>query len=210
MSTVPQFSNFVFLRHGLSEANRDGIVQGQFDYKLTEGGEKQVDALIRFWIKNERKFDGAISSPLIRAKDTAHQIATAMKINLEIDDIWQERHLGEAQGMPYEQAIEWYSERPRWSPFERSFGSGESEWQLHMRACQAIEQLIHLDPGQYLIVSHGGFLGAVLRAILGLSPSSGRTRPIRISFSNTGYAELRYEYHEARWYIDSLNSTPHL
>lgn len=210
MTEDAPFSSFVLLRHGLSEANRDGIVQGQSDYPLADAAHSEIDALIEYWGSRAVKFDRIISSPLLRARDTAERIASAFHVAVEFDDIWKERHHGKAQGVHYVEAREWYSDGPGASPFEPIFDSGESEWDLHIRASFAVRKIVLLDPGDYLIVSHGGFLSAVLRSTLGLAPSFGRTRPVRFSFSNTGYAELRFSHDEARWYVDSLNSTPHL
>ena len=191
-------------------ANRDHIVQGQKDYPLSGEGEQQINALIGYWSSQGYRFDLAITSPLLRARRTAERIAEAFSLPLEEDKLWMERNLGEAQGNHYTETLEWYSDRGNASPFEEVFNSGESEWQLHIRASHAIEQMTDRSPGMYLIVSHGGFLGAVLRAIFGLAPSSSRARPLRLSFANTGFSELRYDHVEARWYIDSLNSRPHL
>lgn len=210
MSLSKSQSSFVFLRHGLSEGNKEGIIQGRTDYPLAQEGQQQIETLIDFWKAQNRSFDRIISSPLTRARSSADLLAAALKLEPEFDDLWEERHHGEAEGAPYDQANQWYADRPNASPFEPVFDSGESEWELHIRACKAIHKLILLDPGSYLIVSHGGFLGAVLRAVLGIAPSSGRTRPARISLANAGFADLRYDHLEARWYIDTLNSTAHL
>jgi broad specificity phosphatase PhoE len=210
LNTDVNESSFVLLRHGLSEANRDGIVQGQSNYPLSEEGYEQIDALLKFWVTESYSFDRVISSPLQRALDTAERIASAMSLELDIDDVWKERNLGDAQGNHYDQAIEWYSDNPYPSSFESVFGDGESEWELHIRACQAVNKLLQLQTGSYLIVSHGGFLGAVLRAILGIAPSSGRTRPVRFSLANTGFTQLRFVHQEARWCVDAINSTAHL
>lgn len=208
--TENSFSTFTMLRHALSEANRDGIVQGQSDYALAEEGLHQIEKLVDYWTARSTTFDHAITSPLVRARETAEHIATKLGLTLEIDELWKERHHGEAQDSTYEQARQWYADNRSASPFEPVFGSGESEWDLHIRASKAVRSLVEAQPGHYLIVSHGGFLGAVLLTILGIAPSFGRTRPVRFSFANTGFAELRYAHEEARWYFDALNSTPHL
>jgi broad specificity phosphatase PhoE len=193
----------------MSEANRAGILQGQSDYPLAREGIKAVIDLIEYWKSQDRSFDHLISSPLQRAKGTAELIAEQFDLSVEYDEIWKERHYGEAENATYDQVHERYPGGPNTSPFELVFGSGESEWDLHIRASIAVRKIILLDPGNYLIVSHGGFLGAVLRSILGIAPTSGRTRPIRFSFENTGFAELRYNHGEARWYVDCLNSLMH-
>ncbi|HEY42492.1 MAG TPA: histidine phosphatase family protein, partial [Anaerolineae bacterium] len=93
---------------------------------------------------------------------------------------------------------------------EPLFDTGESEWELFLRAGAAIRALLRKPPGPYLIVSHGGILGSAIRAILGVSPSAGRYRPVGIAFDNTGYAVVHYNLVHANWTVVKLNVTNHL
>jgi len=78
-----------------------------------------------------------------------------------------------------------------------------------MRAGKAVQDLIRRPPSAYLVVTHGVFLGAVIRAILGIALDSGRIRPVRIRFDNAGHALLHYEDNVGRWSIERLNVTVH-
>ena len=73
---------FVFLRHGESVGNAESRWQGQSDYPLTEKGRAQARALAERWKFENVKFNLAISSPLIRAKETAEIIASALNVNV--------------------------------------------------------------------------------------------------------------------------------
>ena len=200
---------FTLLRHGLRVANRDGIVQGQRDFPLAEEGIKQAKNLAEFWNARDVHFRSIISSPLVRAKQTAKIIADALGNDIQYDDIWMERHQGEAQGMPYENAKNWYVNKSNPSIHDPIFNTGESEWELYCRGEDGLLQLLRLEPDDYLIVSHGAILGAALRSALGIPPRETRNAA-RLSFDNTGFAVLKYEPDLPRWDLHTLNQTCHL
>jgi broad specificity phosphatase PhoE len=201
---------FTFLRHGLSIANQDQILQGQYDSPLSEEGRRQVDELLSYWILEDIRFDLIISSPLLRARQTAEIIAERLEAEIEINEIWMERHGGEAEGIDLATARSWYDDRQPPSTYDPLFDSGESEWELFLRAGAAIQTLLRKSPGSYLIVSHGAILGSAIRAIFGVPPNTGRNRPIQIGFHNTGYAVVLYNSEQARWTVDKINVTNHL
>lgn len=197
------------LRHGLSVANRDGIVQGQSDFPLAEEGIKQAKRLAEFWKARDVNFRTIISSPLARAKQTAEIIADVLGDNIQFNDIWMERHQGDAQGMPYEIAKDWYVNNTHPSIHDPIYNTGESEWELYCRGGDGLLQLIRLVPDDYLIVSHGAILGAALCSALGIPPRDSHNAA-RLSFDNTGYAVLKYESDLPRWNLRALNQTCHL
>ena len=94
---------FVFLRHGESVGNAEARWQGQSDYMLTEKGRAQARLLAERWKSEGMKFDLIISSPLLRAKETAEIIASALDAKLELDPILMERHIGEMEGLTAEE-----------------------------------------------------------------------------------------------------------
>ena len=61
---------FLLIRHGESEANREGFFAGQCDVALLDKGLKQAQATARFIAENY-KADKLYSSDLKRALDTA-------------------------------------------------------------------------------------------------------------------------------------------
>lgn len=199
--------DITLLRHGLTAANQESVIQGQMDFPLSETGVLQARALASEWARRSIHFDLVLSSPLQRARRTAEIIGGALGAPLEIDAEWQERNLGAAEGRDGEGAFAALTRFP--SPDEPAFGTGESDWDLFARAVRAIQALLHRPAGRYLVVSHGAFMNAVIRAVLGISPR-GRTWPPRFVFENTGYAVLQYDSDNARWSIERLNETSHL
>ena len=195
------------LRHGVTTANVESVIQGQLDYPLSEAGVAQARALAAAWRRAGARFDAIISSPLVRARRTAEIIAEALGVAFEVDEAWQERRLGEAEGRPGDETFALLEHPP--APYEPVFRSGESEWDLYLRAAGAVQSLVRRPPGAYLVVSHGAILNAALRSILGIPPR-GRAWPTRFVFDNTGYAVLEYEPESARWSLERLNETSHL
>src|SRR3990170_7468363 len=161
------------LRHGVTTANVESVIQGQLDYPLSEAGVAQARALAAAWRRSGVRFDAIISSPLVRARRTAEIIAEALGVAFEVDEAWQERRLGEAEGRPGDETFALLEHPP--TPYEPVFRSGESEWDLYLRAAGAVQSLVRRPPGASLVVSHGAILNAALRSILGIPPR-GRAR----------------------------------
>lgn len=67
MSNDKFVAKIYIIRHGETQENRDGIIQGQRDTKLNEQGRKQA-VLLGEGLKDV-KFDTAYSSDLSRASD---------------------------------------------------------------------------------------------------------------------------------------------
>lgn len=200
---------FVFLRHGESVGNAEGYFQGQHDFPLTELGEEQAQKLAERWLAENVTFDKIITSPLLRASRTADIINNALKIPLESDPVWKERHNGMLAGVKHEDADERYSQPKFMTLYNLIGGTGESQWMLFLRAAQAVQYLLQRKPGRYLIVSHGGLLNCVMRVIFGIKEEANR-QGIHFGFSNTAFVEAHYSPHDNDWQIIALNDHAHL
>ena len=200
--------HLTLLRHGESVGNAEGKHQGQSDFPLTEKGEAQVRALAERWLNERKCFDLLISSPLSRARGTAEILAEALHLTLELNPLWMERDNGLLAGLRPEEAIASYPRPPFIHPYLPIGQTGESQWELYLRAGKAIQDLLHHTPGNYLIVSHGGILNMVLYAILGITPQANFYGP-RFRFGNTAFASLSYNPGEHKWYVHGVNDRVH-
>ena len=210
MSTLfPHTHHFTLLRHGKSQANEENILQGQLDSPLSLEGIQQSKALGNYLSSEGVTFEQIISSPLGRACETAQIISDFLSIPIELEDKWMEREFGQAEGLPYEEIFSRLQDLPPRSIYEPAYGTGESDWDVFIRAASAVQELTRKPPGNYLVVSHGSILNFALSAILGITPRSPNHR-IRFRFQNTGYAELEYNTKYQSWSIRSLNNTYHL
>ena len=200
--------HFVFLRHGESVGNAEARWQGQSDYPLTEMGRAQAHALGERWKEEGAKFDLAICSPLVRAKETAEIVASALDIKVESDPIWMERNIGEMTGLTAAE-IQLYPRPVFNTPYDSIGGVGEGDWILFLRAGQALHGLLRRPAGRYLIVSHGGLLNQLMHAIVGIAPHADPSG-VRFRFDNTAFARVFYQPHQHRWAIETLNDHVHL
>jgi broad specificity phosphatase PhoE len=194
-----------FLRHGESEGNKSGVLQGQSDYPLTSVGVEQAQRLASHWKSQNTKFDLIISSPLLRASQTAEVIASSMKVPIEYDPAWKERDFGRLQESKLDEIDQRIPPVDFFHPYEPIGDNGESQLDLYIRACQALQNIVRMPDGAYLVVSHGGILNKALYVIMGITPQGRNNSPI-FHFGNTGYAQLRYNSTTRQWAILSLNS----
>jgi broad specificity phosphatase PhoE len=199
---------FVFLRHGESVGNAQSRWQGQSDYPLTEKGRAQAKALAERWKAEGVTFDLAITSTLMRARETAEIVTSALNVKLETDNIWMERAIGEMEGLTAEEVRQ--KPRPPYkTPYDPIGGDGEGDWALYLRAGQALHRLLQRPAGSYLIVSHGGLLNQLMNTITGVAPHVDPSG-VRFRFENTSFARVFYFPHQHRWNIDTVNDRAHL
>ena len=206
-SDKPVFT-FTFLRHGESVGNAESRWQGQSDYPLTTKGRAQARALAERWKSETIRFDLAIASPLGRARETAEIVASAVGMNLELDPIWMERDIGDMEGLTAEE-VRQIPQPPFTTPYDSIGGDGEGDWELFLRAGQALHALLRRPAGAYLIVSHGGMLNQVMHAVVGVPPHLDPSG-VRFRFENTAFARVYYFPHQHRWAIDAVNDHAHL
>lgn len=94
-TTPPNTKNYCRLylvRHGESEGNVLGIIQGHADFPLTARGKEQSTLLARSLKGVE--FAAVYSSDLSRAKDTAATIASQRKLAVKTTELLRERNFG--------------------------------------------------------------------------------------------------------------------
>jgi broad specificity phosphatase PhoE len=196
------------LRHGESVGNAESRWQGQADFELTDTGRAQARALAQRWKSEDVKFDLIISSPLSRAKETAEIVASALEVQIEFDELWLERDNGEFSGLTAEEVRNNFVHAPFYTPYDSVGGDGEGDWELFLRAGQALHNLLKREPRNYLVVTHGGLLNQLMHAVVGIAPQANNSGT-RFRFSNTGFARLLYFPHQHRWAIDCLNDHVH-
>ncbi len=163
------------LRHGQTDFNAKGLLQGRIDNPLNGTGfaqaEKAAEAI--------GEVDRVISSPLKRAIQTAD----VFNKEIEISDAWIELDYGEWDGkpvasVPKEIWDEWKND-PSFKP-----PNGESLKNLGQRVRSALEILVTNEDEHVLIVTHVSPIKASIAWALGASDDIGwRTRLDTASFS---------------------------
>lgn len=164
--------DFVFVRHGQTDWNVEGRLQGQRDIPLNDigrGQAKRNGEVIRDRIPEAVGFD-FVASPLSRARETMEIVRTAMGLppkDYEVDARLLEITFGELEGLTYREVE---TRDPGWmrmrdaNKWDYLPPGGES---YHMLSDRIIGWLGTLERPS-LVVAHGG-VGRVLRAhLLGL------------------------------------------
>jgi len=193
------------LRHGESEGNQSGVIQGQSDYPLTQTGVAQAEFLAACWKSERVQFDRIITSPLLRASQTAGIIAKHLDIPVENDPDWMERNFGNLQGKNFLEVSQRNPPVDFFRLYEPIGGDGESQMDLFSRASRALQNILRLPVGSYLVVSHGGILNKALYVIMGITPQGHYNSPL-FHFSNTGYAQFRFNPSSSQWAVINLNN----
>ncbi|MBK1786446.1 histidine phosphatase family protein [Prauserella cavernicola] len=163
----------VLWRHGETDYNAAGRMQGHIDSALTEVGWNQArfaaPALARF------EPDLVIASDLRRATDTATVLTDAIGVPLRIDKRLRETHLGDWQGLTGAEVDEKApGERDRWrTDATWAPPGGESRIDVAERAGEVVNDLLRSDDGHQtvLLAAHGGLIVAVTAHLLGLPVS---------------------------------------
>ena len=135
------------LRHGESSGNTQNVFQGHAEYDLTEKGRAQSQAVATRWLDEDLTFKRIISSPQSRARQTAEIIAEILSEPLEFDSNWKEINNGVLAGRTLEEAGKRYPFPEFMTPYEPIGESGESNWDLYLRAGRAVQDLVSRPAG---------------------------------------------------------------
>lgn len=209
MNVKPDRYYITFLRHGESVGNAENRYQGQMDFPLSKLGEAQARALAARWKTEGFSFDQIVTSPLARAARTAQIIAEALTVPIELNPLWMERHNGRMAGLTHDEIIALDIPTPDFIHIYFPQGeTGESEWDLYVRAGQAMQSLLRKPPARYLVVSHGAILNQVLYTVMGIAPQSNRAGA-RFHLDNTGFTVTTYSPDTHTWRIYGVNDHAH-
>lgn len=151
------------LRHGETALNTKGVMQGWLDEPLNENGRK-LAALSGQAMKGIR-FDRCISSPFVRATETAEILLreSGNAANIIIDDRIREIHFGDLEGKSLsemgEEGYQFYMDPFRFV----GFPNGERIQDVCIRTQSFLKELIAKDDGKtYLISTHGCAMRAMV------------------------------------------------
>ncbi|MCL6590063.1 MAG: histidine phosphatase family protein [Firmicutes bacterium] len=161
------------VRHGETDWNNRGLIQGQTDIPLNDNGLWQAKRAAA-WLEKEGGWERLYSSPLKRALATAEIIGAVIKLAPQIVPGLMERRFGALEGLSLEERERLYPHRLE---AEDSVPGLESRSELKERVIQTFHHLI-AEPGggKIVVVSHGGWMGQLLGYISDGKIGAGVTR----------------------------------
>lgn len=179
------------VRHGETDWNAQGRLQGREDIELNDLGRQQAHK-IAVYLGREH-WDAVVSSPLKRAYETAQIIARLLSVSeIEVEEQITERDYGEASGL-------WPEDRK--SRFPDGIPGQEDFELLRQRAMSALERIVNTHLGKRIVViSHGALTNTILYTLSGGEFGSFKTR-----LKNGCINQIKVR--EGHWTVDFYNKT---
>jgi len=144
----------LLVRHGETDWNADGRLQGQTDRPLSDFGRRQARQLAEELADEE--FQAIYASDLSRARETAEIVGERVGVPVVLDPELREKNWGTWEGLT---AVE----------RDRVDFVGETTEEHQERILRALQRISERHPGdgRLLVVTHGGSMRRVQTAALG-------------------------------------------
>jgi len=198
-------TRLILTRHGQTEWNVKGFVQGALDSPLSDAGIEQARRLSAR-LAGE-KIDHIYSSPLGRAVSTARLIADPRHLQVCECPEFREISFGQWEGKSWKQLR---SNEPelfaQWEacPYLFRFPQGEVMEDVLLRAKPRLHRLIEAHPGETIcVVSHGITLKVLVTDLMGYSLADWLETPWQ---SNTALNIFEVEGNQVRALVLGDNS----
>ena len=183
----------IAVRHGETDWNRNGRMQGWAPVPLNELGREQAAAAGR-WLAEQYEFDRVLSSDLLRTRQTTDLLLDGIGDRpVSYEPAWRERNMGVYQGLAYADVEDRY---PTFGLGEEAYRAtdavpegGESFRELANRVTGRFDEVLD-DDGTTLVVTHGGPLRCLLGHVKGIELTEALSTH---SMENCSVTEFRTE-----------------
>lgn len=148
---VTNMGHLYFVRHGETYWNVENKICGATDIALTERGHNQAVETGRLIMEQKLLFDEILSSPLVRAFETARHISEITGIPMRVEPRLKEQNFGRYEstardGEDFQKAKQHFLDH---------YGNGESMMKLGQRIYNLLDDICR-DDKTYLLVAHNG------------------------------------------------------
>ncbi|WP_309088931.1 histidine phosphatase family protein [Domibacillus sp.] len=192
------------VRHGESEWNALGRLQGQMDIGLSEEGRKQAAALGGYFEREGISFDYVFSSDLDRAFQTAKLATAWMPVeSITASRLLRERFYGELQGQLLTDILR---QVPNYAdnfgiPMTHGMESIEDMQERMVKVLIMISKETNGAPA--LVVTHGGAINALVHKLTDRQEGTGQGK-----IDNTSITRIAWDGKTLS--VVSVNEIPHL
>ena len=196
----------ILARHGESEFNAKGIIQGHIDTDLTPNGIIQAH-LLALDLKKRFNIQKIFSSDLRRAYRTAYIVGDNLNLDVEKDTRLREMYFGKWEGKSYNEIFSNGKEKfKNWlkNPIKYPLPSQENTNSFFKRLSDFLENLLNLEENEILIVAHGGSIQGLLCITLDI----GLENLWAFKHTNASYSVLIFENN--KFFLKELNNSSHL
>lgn len=173
--------SFYFLRHGETDWNKEGRIQGLTDIPLNQMGRSQAQKAVG--LMKTLPIDRIVCSTLDRAHETARIVNQGLQKPLITDANIVERNFGAFEGMDVSAIEKLKAEMMQngQQPEENGYPcppEGESYGDFRARTIKAFTGHLNAFQGQnILFVAHGGLYRVLRRCLFGHADSSPNVQP---------------------------------
>jgi len=157
----------LFVRHGESVDDLTDQYGGWGDFPMTPKGKIQLKKTAEKIAELGVKFEKVLTSPLMRAQESARIIANKLSIPVEEFLYVKEKNgYGLLSGMNKQEAKEKYPEIVEMMENGYAFGA-EPDEKFTDRVKASIERMKEMGAENLIVVTHGGYTGRLVDVVLG-------------------------------------------
>ena len=204
-------THILLLRHGQTDANASGTLQGHLPTPLNLTGIRQATLLADRLAVWRPSVAALVSSDLPRAAQTAGPIAAACGLSVAFDPAWRERGFGLLEGKPVVDRTIWQVAGGEVDPPGAEPSAAFLE---RVRGALLAVAAAHRRRAVVAVVTHGGAIRGVLRMMIdGRLPTTRGHRPIELAaIANCSILHLlaRHYRRGVRWRVAGVNDVSHL
>ncbi len=184
-------------RHGETDWNLRGRLQGHTDVPLNDSGRGQAQELATRLGSLSPRIGSVTTSDLSRAMETGAVIARLLALNdPDVDDALRERAFGVFEGLTREECAERYPDEWRaWVGQTSPPAGAESFESAITRMTGALERIAQrAGSSPALVVSHGGVMRVWLQRVIGAPlPLIANGTVYVVDHDGTSFAATRWE-----------------
>jgi len=148
-------TTLLLVRHGETDRNAEGKLQGHTDRPLNDYGRRQARALAERLAGEE--IEAVYASDLSRARETAEILGAQLGLPVAVDPDLREKNWGNWEGLTADERL-------------RIEYEGESSEDHRSRTLRAVERIVERHPaGRVVVVTHGGSLRRLQAAVAGVA-----------------------------------------
>ena len=149
-------TTLLLVRHGETDWNAEGRLQGHTDRPLNDYGRRQAGELAER-LAGEEEVDAIYASDLARARETAEIVGARLGLPVGVDPDLREKNWGTWEGLTGDERV--HVELV-----------GESTAEHGERMLRALRRIAERHPeGRVVVVTHGGSLRRVQAALHGVA-----------------------------------------
>lgn len=153
--------NLIFIRHGQTDWNVQGKIQGSYDSELNDVGMKQAMELGEKLIKLNYNFSKIYTSPQKRALNTAKILSESSNVEYVVIEDLKEINMGKWEGLSWGEVEENYpAEYKEWKANRRYTPppNGESYEDMLQRVLKSLHKVINENSKDVVIVTHSAVI----------------------------------------------------